>query len=79
MRDNTSRFQLPTNDCFIHFVSNTILLSCQRYRELNPVRAAMVGDGVDNQLLEPVNIVAFSTEPVQRRERLGGMLNFYHR
>ncbi len=35
--------------------------------------------GVDNQLLEPSNVVAFSTEPVQRRERLGGMLNYYHR
>jgi hypothetical protein len=35
--------------------------------------------GVGNRLLEPFNIVAFSKEPVQRRERLGGMLNFYHR
>ncbi len=35
--------------------------------------------GVGNQLLEPSNVVAFSTGPVQRRERLGGMLNFYYR
>lgn len=35
--------------------------------------------GVDNQLLEPTSVVAFSTGPVQRRERLGGMLSFYHR
>ncbi len=35
--------------------------------------------GVDNQLLEPSNVVDFSTGPVQHRERLGGMLNFYHR
>ncbi len=35
--------------------------------------------GVDNQLLESSNVVAFSTGPVQRRERLGGMLSFYHR
>jgi hypothetical protein len=34
---------------------------------------------VDNQLLEPTSVVAFSTGPVQRRERLGGMLSFYHR
>ncbi len=35
--------------------------------------------GVDNQLLESSNVVAFPTEPVQHRERLGGMLSFYHR
>ena len=35
--------------------------------------------GVGNQLLEPTNVVAFPKEPVQRRERLGGMLNYYHR
>ena len=35
--------------------------------------------GVDNQLLEPTNVVAFSTEPIRRRERLGGLLSFYHR
>jgi transposase InsO family protein len=35
--------------------------------------------GVGNQLLEPRNVVAFAPEPVQRRERLGGMLSFYYR
>jgi transposase InsO family protein len=35
--------------------------------------------GVDNQLLEPSNVVTYTTEPIQRRERLGGMLNFYYR
>ena len=35
--------------------------------------------GVGNQLLEPSDIVAFPIGPVQRRERLGGMLSFYHR
>lgn len=35
--------------------------------------------GLDNELLEPYNVVAFSTAPVQRRERLGGLLSFYHR
>lgn len=35
--------------------------------------------GMDNQLLVPSNVVAFSTERVQRRERLGGILSFYHR
>lgn len=35
---------------------------------------------LDNHLLEESpKIVAFSTEPVQRRERLGGMFNFYYR
>jgi len=35
--------------------------------------------GVGNRLLEPSNVVAFSTEPVQHRERLGGLLSFHHR
>ena len=35
--------------------------------------------GVDNQLLEPTNVIAFSTAAVHRRERLGGMLSYYHR
>ncbi len=35
--------------------------------------------GVDNQLLEPTNVVAFSAALVQRRERLVGMLSYYHR
>ena len=34
--------------------------------------------GVGNQLLEPSNVVGFPTNPVQRRERLGGMLSYYH-
>jgi transposase InsO family protein len=35
--------------------------------------------GVDNQLLTPCNVVPFPTGSVHRRERLGGMLSFYHR
>ncbi|NIW86590.1 MAG: DDE-type integrase/transposase/recombinase [Gammaproteobacteria bacterium] len=35
--------------------------------------------GVGNKLLEPTNVIAFPTELAQRRERLGGMLNFYYR
>ena len=35
--------------------------------------------GVGNQLLEPSNVVAFPKGPVQRRERLGGLLSHYHR
>ncbi len=35
--------------------------------------------GVGNGLLEPTNLVAFSNEPVQRRERLGGLLSYYNR
>lgn len=34
---------------------------------------------LDNRLLEPSNVVAFSTVRIQRRERLGGMLRFHHR
>jgi hypothetical protein len=35
--------------------------------------------GVGNELPEPTNVVAFSKEPVQLRERLGGLLSYYHR
>ena len=35
--------------------------------------------GVGNQLLQPVATVSSTYEPIQCRERLGGMLNFYYR
>ena len=35
--------------------------------------------GVGNQLLHRVATVSSKNEPIQRRERLGGMLNFYYR
>ena len=35
--------------------------------------------GVGNQLLQPVATVSSTDEPIQCRERLGGMLNFYYR
>jgi transposase InsO family protein len=35
--------------------------------------------GLGNRLLEPANSSSPTSEPVQCRERLGGMLNFYHR
>ena len=35
--------------------------------------------GLDNQLLEPPKAIPSHTQAVQRRERLGGMLSFYHR
>jgi transposase InsO family protein len=35
--------------------------------------------GVGNELLESLTMVSPSEEPLQRRERLGGVLNFYHR
>jgi len=35
--------------------------------------------GVGNRLLEPVDILSSTNDPVHRRERLGGMLNFYYR
>jgi hypothetical protein len=34
--------------------------------------------GLENQLLRPAPIVAPS-QPVHRRQRLGGLLNYYHR
>ena len=35
--------------------------------------------GVDNRLLEPLATVSSLDEPIHRRERLGGMLNFHYR
>ena len=35
--------------------------------------------GVRNQLLQPVATVSSTEEPIQCRERLGGMLEFYYR
>ena len=35
--------------------------------------------GVGNQLLQPIATVSSIDEPIQCRERLGGMLNFYYR
>ena len=35
--------------------------------------------GVGNRLLEPLAMVSSINKPIQRRERLGGMLNFYYR
>jgi transposase InsO family protein len=35
--------------------------------------------GLGNRLLEPVNSSSPASEPVQCRERLGGMLNYYYR
>ena len=35
--------------------------------------------GVGNQLLQPIATVSSTNEPIQCRERLGGMLNFYYR
>jgi hypothetical protein len=35
--------------------------------------------GVGNRLLEPLASVRLTDEPIQCRERLGGMLNYYYR
>ena len=35
--------------------------------------------GVGNRLLEPLAEVGSTNDPIQCRERLGGMLNFYYR
>ena len=35
--------------------------------------------GVENRLLEPIDILRSTNDPVHCRERLGGMLNFYYR
>jgi hypothetical protein len=34
---------------------------------------------VDNRLLEQLATVSSLDEPIHRRERLGGMLNYYYR
>jgi putative transposase len=35
--------------------------------------------GLDNRLLEPVEIIATTTRLVRKRERVGGLLNYYYR
>jgi putative transposase len=35
--------------------------------------------GLDNRLIQPEPTHLVNTGTVQRRERLGGMLNYYHR
>jgi putative transposase len=35
--------------------------------------------GLENRLLKPIRIVKRSEAPVRRRQRLGGMLSYYHR
>jgi hypothetical protein len=35
--------------------------------------------GLENRLLRPEPTPVASDHPVQRRQRLGGMLNYYHR
>ena len=35
--------------------------------------------GLDNRLIQPDPVHLTNTGAVQRRERLGGMLNYYHR
>jgi transposase InsO family protein len=35
--------------------------------------------GIGNRLLRPLAMVSSTDEPIQCRERLGGMLNFYYR
>ena len=35
--------------------------------------------GVDNRLLERLDTSSSGNEPISRRERLGGMLNYYYR
>jgi hypothetical protein len=45
------------------------------------VRANRNHQGLDNRLIEPEpgREKTSTTDPVQRRERLGGMLNYYYR
>jgi hypothetical protein len=35
--------------------------------------------GVGNQQLQPNSATILSHHPIRRRQRLGGMLNYYHR
>ena len=34
---------------------------------------------LDNRLLDPVGIIGTTTGPVRKRERVGGLLNYYYR
>ena len=35
--------------------------------------------GLDNRIIEPGDEVGRRDGPIERRERLGGLLNYYHR
>jgi len=35
--------------------------------------------GLENRLPQPASVTALPNHPVQRRQRLGGMLSYYHR
>ena len=35
--------------------------------------------GLANRLLDPAHVAGSTADPIQRRERLGGMLKFYNR
>jgi putative transposase len=35
--------------------------------------------GIENRLLQPVPATVLPHHPIQRRQRLGGMLSYYHR
>lgn len=35
--------------------------------------------GLANHLLDPTHVAGSRADPIQHRERLGGMLNFYYR
>jgi putative transposase len=35
--------------------------------------------GIENRIIQPSNIVAFTDTPIQCRDRLGGMLKYYYR
>jgi putative transposase len=35
--------------------------------------------GLENRIPQPMSVAALPHHPVQRRQRLGGMLGYYHR
>jgi putative transposase len=35
--------------------------------------------GLENQVPQPASVAALPNHPVQRRQRLGGILSYYHR
>jgi transposase InsO family protein len=35
--------------------------------------------GLENRIPQPMSVAALPHHPVQRRQRLGGMLSYYHR
>jgi hypothetical protein len=45
-----------------------------------PVRDSIFADhSLENRIPQPMSVAALPHHPVQRRQRLGGILSYYHR